>query len=59
MAEAGGGAQVGGNEEAIKMVTNWVRSETNLPVMPKLPAMVPNIGSKARAGWRPGAGGTA
>lgn len=55
MAEAGGGAQVGGNEEAIKMVTNWVRSETNLPVMPKLPAMVPNIGSKARAAEEAGA----
>ena len=55
MAEAGGVAQVGGNEEAIKMVTNWVRSETNLPVMPKLPAMVPNIGSKARAAEEAGA----
>lgn len=55
MAEAGGGAQVGGSEDAIKMVTAWVREETKKPVMIKLPAMVPNIPGKARAAESAGA----
>lgn len=55
MAEAGGGAQVGANEDAIRMVTRWVREETDKPVMPKLPAMVPNLGGKARAAESAGA----
>ncbi|MBQ6215132.1 MAG: NAD-dependent dihydropyrimidine dehydrogenase subunit PreA [Oscillospiraceae bacterium] len=55
MAEGGGGAQVGGNETSIRMVTSWVREETNKPVMPKLPAMVPDLAGKARAAKSAGA----
>ena len=55
MAESGGGATVGGNEEAIKMVTTWVREETRKPVMPKLPAIVQDIPGKARAAQSAGA----
>ena len=55
MAEHGGGAQVGGSEDAIKMVTRWVREETGKNVMVKLPAMVPNIGGKAAAAQSAGA----
>ena len=55
MAESGGGATVGGNEEAIKMVTTWVREETKKPVMPKLPAIVQDIPGKARAAEAAGA----
>lgn len=55
MAENGGGAQVGGNEDAIKMVTTWVREEADKLVMTKLPAMVPNIGGKAMAAQSAGA----
>lgn len=55
MAEAGGGAVVGGNEDLIKMVVSWVRQETKKPVMPKLPAMVQNIPGKARAAEEAGA----
>lgn len=55
MAEGGGGAQVGSREESIKMVTRWVREETKLRVMPKLPAMVPDLPGKARAAKEAGA----
>ena len=55
MAESGGGATVGGNEEAIKMVTTWVREETKKPVMPKLPAIGQDIPGKARAAEAAGA----
>ena len=55
MAEAGGGAQVGGNEDSIRMVTRWVREETDKCVMPKLPAMVPDLPGKARAAKSAGA----
>ena len=55
MAESGGGARVGEREDAIKMVTTWVREETKKPVMPKLPAFAPDMGSKARAAEEAGA----
>jgi len=55
MAEGGGGAQVGGNENAIRMVTSWVREETDKVVMPKLPAMVPDLAGKAKAAKSAGA----
>lgn len=55
MAESGGGATVGCNEEAIKMVTTWVREETKKPVMPKLPRIVQDIPGKARAAEAAGA----
>ena len=55
MAESGGGATVGGSEEAIKMVTTWVREETKKPVMTKLPAIVQDIPGKARAAEAAGA----
>ena len=55
MAESGGGAAVGASEEAIRMVTTWVREETKKPVMTKLPAIVTDIPGKARAAESAGA----
>ena len=55
MAESGGGATIGGNEELIKMVTGWVRDETKKPVMTKIPAMVDNIPRKVQAAELAGA----
>lgn len=49
MAEAGGGAQIGTNEEKIREVVGWVRLETKKAVMPKLTALAPDIPGKARA----------
>lgn len=59
MAEAGGGAQIGGNRNAIKEVTRWVCEETCLPVMPKLPVMVSDICDNASAAKEAGASAVA
>ncbi len=55
MAESGGGAVIGGNEELIKKVVSWVKSETKRPVMAKLPAIVQDLPGKARAAQAAGA----
>ena len=55
MAESGGGAAIGGNEEMIRKVTGWVREETLKPVMTKLPAIVQDIPGKAKAAQEAGA----
>lgn len=55
MAENGGGASVGANEDLVEMVARWVVEETHLPVMTKLPAMVSDLPGKAMAAKRGGA----
>lgn len=55
MAEGGGGAVVGGNEDLIRQVVTWVRESVDKPVMVKLPAIVDNLPRKAKIAKEAGA----
>ncbi len=54
-AESGCGAVLGADAEKIKMVTSWVREETNKPVMPKLTALTVDVPGKGLAAKEAGA----
>jgi dihydropyrimidine dehydrogenase (NAD+) subunit PreA len=55
MAEAGGGAMIGGDVNSIKKILSWLRREVDLPIMVKLPAMVDNLPRKALVAKESGA----
>ena len=54
-AESGCGAILGADAEKIKMVTSWVRQETEKPVMPKLTALTVDFPGKGLAAKEAGA----
>lgn len=53
----GGGAAIGKDPEATRMIASWVRSATDLPVFAKLPAMTSYIWEVADAAILGGASG--
>ena len=55
MAEGGGGAAIGENEEKVREIASWVIEATDKPVIVKLPAMVSDLPGKAAAAEAAGA----
>lgn len=54
-AESGCGAVLGADPEMIKMVTGWVVSQTDKPVVPKLTALTVDLPTRGRAAKEAGA----
>lgn len=57
MAESGGGAAIGANNDLIRKVLYWLRKVIDLPIVVKLPFMVDNLPDKAMIARESGANG--